>query len=107
MVPARYSRQVLFGGLAASGQRALIDATVVVVGCGGLGCMQATLLVRAGVGRVRIIDRDLVETIPVDEVAYSLRDALRICLQLAKAEAPEVLAPRPEPRLVETAAAAS
>jgi adenylyltransferase/sulfurtransferase len=61
MVPARYSRQVLFGGLAASGQRALIDATVVVVGCGGLGCMQATLLVRAGVGRVRIIDRDLVE----------------------------------------------
>jgi len=52
-------------------------------------------------------DRDLVETIPVDEVAYSLRDALGICLQLAKAEAPEVLAPRPEPRLVETAAAAS
>jgi hypothetical protein len=52
-------------------------------------------------------DRDLVETIPVDEVAYSLRDALSICLQLAKAEAPEVLAPRPEPRLVETAAAAS
>ncbi len=60
-IPARYSRQVLFAGLAASGQRALIDATVVVVGCGGLGCMQATLLVRAGVGRVRIIDRDLVE----------------------------------------------
>ena len=60
-IPARYSRQVLFGGLAAEGQRALIDATAVIVGCGGLGCLQATLLVRAGVGRVRIIDRDLVE----------------------------------------------
>jgi hypothetical protein len=43
----------------------------------------------------------------VDEVAYSLRDALSICLQLAKAEAPEALPPRSEPRLVEAAAAAS
>ena len=60
-IPARYSRQVLFDGLGTRGQRALIDATAVIVGCGGLGCVQATLLVRAGVGRVRIIDRDLVE----------------------------------------------
>jgi predicted PurR-regulated permease PerM len=52
-------------------------------------------------------DRDLIETIPVDEVAYSLCDALSFCLQLAKAEAPEALAPRPEPRPVETAAAAA
>ncbi len=52
-------------------------------------------------------DRDLVETIPVDEVAYSLRDALTFCLQNAKAEAPEALPPRSEPRLVEAAAAAS
>jgi adenylyltransferase/sulfurtransferase len=36
-------------------------SSVVVAGCGGLGCVQATLLARAGVGRVRIIDRDLVE----------------------------------------------
>ena len=43
----------------------------------------------------------------MDEVAYSLRDALSFCLQLAKAEAPEVLPPRPEPRLAEAAAAAS
>ena len=60
-IPVRYSRQVLFDGLGAKGQRALIDATAVIVGCGGLGCVQATLLVRAGVGRIRIIDRDLVE----------------------------------------------
>ncbi len=60
-IPAKYARQVLFAGLGASGQRALIDATAAVVGCGGLGCVQATLLVRAGVGRVRIIDRDLIE----------------------------------------------
>ena len=55
-------------------------------------------------------DRDLVETIPVDEVAYSLRDALSFCLQLAKRGGPEVteVTPQtPELRLVEAAAAAS
>lgn len=38
-----------------------MKSQVAVVGCGALGCMQTTLLVRAGVGRVRIIDRDLIE----------------------------------------------
>jgi hypothetical protein len=53
-------------------------------------------------------DRDLVETIPVDEVAYSLREALSFCLQLAKRDAAEVIPQMPaEPRLVEAAAAAS
>lgn len=40
-------------------------------------------------------DRDLVETIPVDEVAYSLRNALSYCLQLAKRDDPELVAPSP------------
>ena len=75
-IPARYSRQVLFGGLGAKGQRALIDATAVIVGCGGLGCMQATLLVRAGVGRIRLIDRDLVEESNLQrQVLFDERDA--------------------------------
>jgi hypothetical protein len=38
-------------------------------------------------------DRDLIETIPVDDVAYSLRDALSYCLQLAKRDDPELVAP--------------
>lgn len=60
-VPDRYSRQVLFGGIGAEGQRAVMQARVAVVGCGGLGSLQAMLLVRAGVGFVRLIDRDFVE----------------------------------------------
>jgi len=57
----RYSRQMLFGGIGPEGQRAIGRARVAIVGCGGLGSVQAALLVRAGVGHVRLIDRDFVE----------------------------------------------
>ena len=60
-VPERYSRQILFGGIGAEGQQAIMRARVAVVGLGALGSLQATLLVRAGVGAVRLIDRDFVE----------------------------------------------
>ncbi len=60
-VPDRYSRQILFGGIGAEGQKAIMRARVAIVGCGGLGSVQASLLVRAGVGAVRLIDRDFVE----------------------------------------------
>lgn len=59
--PPRYSRQVLFEGIGAEGQERLMAARATVVGCGALGAMQASLLARAGVGRLRIIDRDFVE----------------------------------------------
>jgi molybdopterin/thiamine biosynthesis adenylyltransferase len=57
----RYSRQILFRGIGKTGQQRLLDARVVVVGCGALGSFQADALARAGVGRLRIIDRDYVE----------------------------------------------
>ena len=57
----RYSRQTIFPGLGEKGQRQLSKSHVVIIGCGGLGSMIATALVRAGVGRVRIIDRDFIE----------------------------------------------
>jgi len=57
----RYSRQTLFAPIGEAGQLRLADARVVVAGCGALGPVIATGLVRAGVGRVRIIDRDLIE----------------------------------------------
>ena len=57
----RYSRQVLFSKIGKKGQKKLRNSNAVVVGCGGLGCIIATALVRAGVGRVRIIDRDIIE----------------------------------------------
>src|SRR3984885_13283087 len=57
----RYSRQVLFTGIGAEGQRMLSASTVAVVGCGATGSAIASLLARAGVGTIRIIDRDYVE----------------------------------------------
>src|SRR5215469_9169237 len=57
----RYSRQVLFGGIGAEGQKRLASARVALVGCGATGSAVASLLARSGVGTVRIIDRDYVE----------------------------------------------
>ena len=57
----RYSRQVLFGGIGAAGQRKLGAAHVAIVGCGATGSVIGSLLARAGVGTLRIIDRDYVE----------------------------------------------
>jgi adenylyltransferase/sulfurtransferase len=57
----KYSRQVLFAPIGAEGQQHLLAAGAVIVGCGAIGAAAANLLVRAGVGRVRIIDRDFVE----------------------------------------------
>ena len=57
----RFSRQILFRGIGESGQQRILDARVVVVGCGALGSFQSGALARAGVGYLRVIDRDYVE----------------------------------------------
>lgn len=57
----RYRRQIRFAPFGEAGQQHLRKARVLVVGCGALGCVSADLLVRAGVGFVRIVDRDFVE----------------------------------------------
>jgi molybdopterin-synthase adenylyltransferase len=57
----RYSRQVIFPGIGEEGQRRLLDGRVALVGCGALGTVLANALVRAGVGYLRIVDRDYVE----------------------------------------------
>ena len=57
----RYSRQILFGGIGEEGQRRLLAARVLIVGCGALGSAHAESLARAGLGHLRIVDRDFVE----------------------------------------------
>jgi molybdopterin-synthase adenylyltransferase len=57
----RYSRQILFPPIGAEGQQRLAAARVALVGCGATGSTLASLLARAGVGYLRIIDRDYVE----------------------------------------------
>ncbi len=57
----RYSRQIRFAPVGAAGQQRIAAATVLVVGCGALGTAILDQVVRAGVGTVRLIDRDFVE----------------------------------------------
>jgi molybdopterin-synthase adenylyltransferase len=57
----RYSRQILFQPIGAEGQEKLLRSKAVILGCGALGTAQAQALARAGVGSLRIVDRDFVE----------------------------------------------
>ncbi len=57
----RYSRQILFQPIGKTGQKKLINSRVLLVGCGALGASHAEMLARAGVGKLRIVDRDFVE----------------------------------------------
>jgi molybdopterin/thiamine biosynthesis adenylyltransferase len=58
----RYHRQRLVDGIGDDGQHAISNATAAIVGVGALGCMSASMLARAGVGHLILIDRDIVET---------------------------------------------
>ncbi|MFO0902795.1 MAG: ThiF family adenylyltransferase [Pirellulales bacterium] len=58
---ARYARQVRYAPLGEEGQRRLAASRALVCGCGALGSVIANTLARAGVGRLRIVDRDFLE----------------------------------------------
>lgn len=58
---SRYSRQTLLPEIGPQGQRKLLSSTVALVGCGALGTSIANGMTRAGIGRIKIIDRDFVE----------------------------------------------
>ena len=57
----RYSRQILFPGIGQTGQEKLVNSRVTLIGCGALGAMHAEMLARAGVGHLRLVDRDFIE----------------------------------------------
>jgi adenylyltransferase/sulfurtransferase len=79
----RYSRQVLFRGIGVEGQRKLTASHIAIVGCGATGSALASLLARAGVGTIRIIDRDYVE--PSNLQRQSLFDEADAAESLPKA----------------------
>ncbi|HOB74443.1 MAG TPA: ThiF family adenylyltransferase [Phycisphaerae bacterium] len=82
---ARYSRQMLFAPLGEEGQRRLLAARVTLIGCGALGSVLANTLVRAGVGFLRIVDRDFIELNNLQRQV--LFDEDDIAANLPKAEA--------------------
>lgn len=83
--PARYSRQTLFQPIGDEGQRSLMTARAVLIGCGGLGTIVADILVRAGIGFLRIVDRDFVDESNLQrQVLFDTDD---VAQNLPKAEA--------------------
>jgi len=58
---SRYSRQMRYPGIGEEGQKRLLASRALICGCGALGSVLANTLVRAGVGHVRIVDRDFLE----------------------------------------------
>jgi molybdopterin-synthase adenylyltransferase len=83
--PDRYSRQILFSGIGATGQNLLASAHVAIIGVGATGAATASLLARAGVGTLTLIDRDFVEPSNLQrQVLFDEADARE---SLPKAEA--------------------
>src|SRR3954451_18160571 len=81
----RYSRQMRFPGIGEAGQRRLLEAHVTLCGCGALGTVLANALVRAGIGHLRLVDRDFIETHNLQrQVLFDERD---VAENLPKAEA--------------------
>jgi molybdopterin/thiamine biosynthesis adenylyltransferase len=90
-ISERYSRQILFPRIGETGQQKLLDAKVAIVGCGATGSALASLLARAGVGNLRIIDRDYVEPSNLQrqnlfdetDAAESIPKAIAACRKIA------------------------
>ena len=72
----RYSRQILFDGIGEEGQQRLFESSALVVGCGALGSAQVEMLARAGLGKLRVVDRDFVEESNLQrQTMFTERDA--------------------------------
>jgi adenylyltransferase/sulfurtransferase len=81
----RYSRQMRFYGMGEAGQKKLLASKVTLCGCGALGTVLANALVRGGVGHVRIVDRDFIETSNLQrQILFDEKD---VAENLPKAEA--------------------
>jgi molybdopterin/thiamine biosynthesis adenylyltransferase len=98
----RYSRQILFAGIGEGGQRRIAAGRVAIVGCGATGSALAGLLARAGVGLLRIIDRDYVEPSNLQrqslfeeqDAAASLPKAIAACRRLGAFNSSITLEPK-------------
>jgi adenylyltransferase/sulfurtransferase len=81
----RYNRQILLEFIGEEGQRRIGASTVVVAGCGALGSTAANVLARAGVGCLRIVDRDFVEEVNLQRQMLFDEQDVRECLPKAVA----------------------
>jgi adenylyltransferase/sulfurtransferase len=78
---------MLFAGIGPEGQQRLLASRAAIVGCGAIGAAAANLLVRAGVGYTRIIDRDFVEPSNLQrQTLFDESDALNVLPKAVAAE---------------------
>jgi molybdopterin/thiamine biosynthesis adenylyltransferase len=92
----RYSRQILFAPIGEEGQRRIGASSAVVIGCGALGSVSAACLARAGVGRLRLVDRDVVETSNLQRQFLYDQDDVRAMKPKALAAAEALLRANPD-----------
>ena len=82
---SRWSRQTILPELGMDGQKKLLNATVAIVGMGGLGCPAAQSLITAGVGKLILIDGDIVELSNLHrQPLYGVDDLNRLKVEVAK-----------------------
>lgn len=73
---SRYARQSLFREIGPEGQEKIGQSQIAIVGIGALGCQEAAILARAGVGHLRLIDRDLVDLTNLQrQILFTEKDA--------------------------------
>ena len=82
---SRWSRQTILPEVGMDGQKKLLNATVAIVGMGGLGCPAAQSLIIAGVGKLILIDGDIVELSNLHrQPLYGVDDLNRLKVEVAK-----------------------
>ena len=82
---SRWSRQTILPEVGIDGQKKLLNATVAIVGMGGLGCPAAQSLITAGVGKLILIDGDIVELSNLHrQPLYGVDDVNRLKVEVAK-----------------------
>jgi adenylyltransferase/sulfurtransferase len=83
---SRYARQITFKPFGKEGQRRLANSSALIVGVGGLGSWAAELLVRAGIGRIRLVDDDCVDLTNIHRHSlFTEKDAGERTLKIAAA----------------------
>lgn len=81
----RYDRQIIIEGFGEAGQRRLQETSVFIAGAGGLGSPAAFYLAAAGIGRLRIVDRDTVALSNLNrQILHGDRDVGRDKVESAK-----------------------
>jgi len=82
---SRYSRHIILKEIGIEGQKKLKNSKVVVAGCGALGCVSSNLLARAGLGKLVLVDRDIVELTNLQrQILYTDKDVNRPKAEVAK-----------------------